>query len=107
MLKTSSTTGRKARAPRWWVRMVSYFPKFSASYLRPQKWTPELANKWIESIPDKCPFERQLWYKDTLLLYIPPLCPFNPLSEQLYSIKLEAKTYLYDLEKKFKEKDSG
>ena len=80
--------------------MVSSLPKFSWPSLRPRRWTPELALKWISLIPDKCPFERQLWVGNALVLYVPPLCPFNPFSEQLYAIKLEAKTFLYDLEKR-------
>jgi Mo-dependent nitrogenase C-terminus. len=60
----------------------------------PTEWTPSLARKWVNSIPPKCPFERQLWWGDRLVLYIPPLCPLNPFSTQLYEIRIEAQTYL-------------
>ena len=95
-----SSSGRKARAPRWWGVFTNYLPELSVPFLCPKIWNKELANKWVNAVPDKCPFERQIWIDDTLLLYIPPLCPLNPLSKQLYEIKLEAKTFLYSLEKK-------
>lgn len=92
-----SADGRKARPPQWWSRFVSKLPKIYIDALRPKTWTPELAERWIALTPAKCPFERQLWYGNTLLLYIPPLCPLNPLSAQFYQTHLEALTYLYDL----------
>ena len=93
-LKPTSSSGRRARAPRWWGRAVDTLPKFRIPALRPSHWTPSLAKKWVNSIPAKCPFERQLWWEDKLVLYIPPLCPLNPLSTQLYEIRIEAQTYL-------------
>jgi hypothetical protein len=33
-----------------------------------------------------------------LVLYVPPLCPLNPLSSQLYEIRLQAQTYLAQLQ---------
>jgi hypothetical protein len=98
MLSTRSASGKKARAPRWWGVFSQNLPKFYAPGLTPKTWTPELARKWVESIPSKCPFERQLWWKDKLILYIPPLCPFNPLSTQLYAIRISAQQYLADLD---------
>ena len=100
MFTTRSANGRKARAPRWWSETVDKLPKLSLPFLRPKTWNKKLAYKWINAIPDKCPFERQLWIEETLVLYIPPLCPFNPFSKQLYSIKLEAKTFIYDYDRK-------
>jgi hypothetical protein len=99
MFTTRSSSGSKARAPRWWGKFGEALPKFRAPFLQPKKWNKKLAYKWINAVPDKCPFERQLWVGETLVLYIPPLCPLNPFSKQLYEIKLEAKTYIYDLEK--------
>jgi hypothetical protein len=72
-------------------------PKFSLPLLEPKEWTPELAQKWVDAIPSKCPFERQVWWGEHLVLYIPPLCPLNPFSGQLYSIRLKAQTYLISI----------
>lgn len=99
MLSTKrARSGKRARPPAWWGRMLEGLPKFYVPALRPKSWTPELAQKWVDSVPAKCPFERQLWWGDTLLLYVPPLCPLNPLSSQLYDIRLEAQTYLARLQ---------
>ena len=89
-----SASGARARAPKWWGRTLEGLPRLYVPALRPKSWTPELAQRWVDSVPAKCPFERQLWWGDTLLLYVPPLCPLNPLSPQLYDIRLEAQTYL-------------
>ena len=99
MFTSRSASGRRARAPRWWGKFGDRLPKFYLPYLKPKRWSKKLAYKWVNAIPDKCPFERQLWIGETLILYIPPLCPLNPFSKQLYEIKLEAKTYIYDLKK--------
>jgi hypothetical protein len=97
MSPNSSFLGKKARAPKWWGRTMESLPKFSLPFLEPKEWTPELAQKWVDAIPSKCPFERQLWMGSVLVLYIPPLCPLNPFSAQLYSIRLQAQTYLASL----------
>jgi hypothetical protein len=93
----SFKTNKKARAPRWWGHFAEALPKFSLPFLEPRTWTPELARRWVDAIPSKCPFERQAWWGDRLVLYIPPLCPLNPFSAQLYSIRLKAQTYLASL----------
>jgi len=92
-----SEGGKKARAPRWWGVMVENLPSVIIPALYPKTWSRELAEKWIELIPPKCPFERQVWWGEHLVLYIPPLCPLNPLSSQLYAIRLKAQTYLASL----------
>ena len=93
-----SSKGRRARAPRWWGELAERLPRIYVPFLSPKSWTPELARKWIERVPSKCPFERQFWWGETLVLYVPPLCPLNPLSTQFYSLRLEAQTYLARLE---------
>lgn len=98
MITSISSSGRKARPPKWWGKLVEKVPKIYLSWLRPTIWTPELAKKWMNTIPSKCPFERQWWVGDRLVLFIPALCSLNPLSTQLYSIRLEAQTYLARLE---------
>lgn len=100
MFSSRSSSGKKANSPAWWNNVVAKLPKFSLPFLRPKQWNKEIAEKWANSIPYKCPFERQLWFKETLILYIPPLCSLNPISKQLYSLSIEAKTYLYDLKKR-------
>jgi hypothetical protein len=88
---------KKARAPRWWGRFVENLPKIYIPALYPSDWTVEKAEWWINFIPSKCPFERQIWMCGVLVLYVPPLCPLNPLSSQLYDIRLKAQTYLASL----------
>ncbi len=100
MLRTVSESGKKARGPRWWGVMTESLPKFNLPLLRPKTWTREKAEQWIDLIPAKCPFERQLWWRNVLVLYIPPLCGLNPLSRQLYEIRLEAQTYLMSISDK-------
>lgn len=94
MLTSISTSGSRARPPRSWGAFCEKLPQVRLPWLRPQTWTVELAQRWVDRIPAKCPFERQLWYGDTLVLYIPPLCPLNPISKQLYEIRLEAQIFL-------------
>jgi hypothetical protein len=94
---TRSKFGKSARAPGWWGRLISLVPQFSVPGLRPQTWTRELAEAWVKRIPAKCPFERQIWFGDKLVFYVPPLCPLNPTSAQLYQIRFEAQTYLASL----------
>jgi hypothetical protein len=93
-----SSSGKKARPPRWWGVMVDRVPKVSAPWLKPKSWDIKTAQRWVDLIPSKCPFERQWWVGDTLVLFIPALCSLNPLSTQLYSIRLEAQTFLRQLE---------
>ncbi len=94
MLRTVSSSGKRARAPRWWGELLGLVPQVTLPWLEPEQWTKELAEVWVKKIPPKCPFERQLWVGNRLVLYVPPLCPLNPLSKQLYQIRLKAQTYL-------------
>jgi len=98
MITSISSSGRKARPPKWWGGLVEKIPQIYLPWLRPKVWTPELANKWVNTIPSKCPFERQWWVGDRLVLFIPALCSLNPFSTQLYSLRLEAQTYLVHCE---------
>lgn len=90
---------KRARAPKWWGRFTESLPKFNIPGLEPKAWTPQLAEKWVKMVPPKCPFERELRVGGVLLLYIPPLCPLNPISPQLYSIRIKAQAYLASLPK--------
>lgn len=72
-------------------------PQFELPWLRPRRWTPELARRWVNSVPAKCPFEREWRIRGVLVLYVPALCPLNPFSAQLYQIRIEAQQYLADV----------
>jgi hypothetical protein len=98
----SSTKGKRARAPKWWLEGVDKLPKARLPWLKPKKWDRATAQAWVDRIPSKCPFERQLWWGDRLVLYIPPLCPLNPVSAQLYEIRIEAQAFLSGLADKEK-----
>jgi hypothetical protein len=80
--------------------MVDNIPKIYLPWLKPKSWDKSIAERWVNLIPSKCPFERQWWVGNTLILFIPALCSLNPLSTQLYSIRLEAQTFLKQLESK-------
>jgi len=84
----------RTRPPRWWGVFTSSLPKFNLPWIEPKSWTPELAKRWVDAIPAKCPFEREWRIRGVLVLYIPPLCPLNPFSTQLYRIRIEAQAYL-------------
>jgi hypothetical protein len=84
----------RARAPQWWGHFTESLPQFSLPFLEPDVWTPELAQAWVDRIPAKCPFEQAAYWRGRLVLYIPPLCPLNPLSTQLYRIRIRAQEYL-------------
>jgi hypothetical protein len=88
----------RTRPPAWWGKFTSKLPKFDLPGLTPRHWTPELARAWVERIPAKCPFEREVRFRGILLVYIPPLCPLNPFSTQLYAARIEAQEYLATME---------
>ena len=44
---------------------------------------------WLaKTLPDSCPFEREIKFNDKVILYIPPLCKLNPLYEEVIEQKL-------------------
>lgn len=92
-----SSKGARARPPRWWGVFVSNLPRVIIPALYPKEWSKELAEAWVKRIPPKCPFERQIWLGEILIVYVPALCPLNPLAVQLYEIRLKAQTYLASL----------
>lgn len=85
---------RRVRPPAWWGQFTGKLPKFYLPGLTPRQWTSELARKWVDAIPAKCPFERAVWWRGVLVVYIPALCPLNPISTQLYRIRIEAQQFL-------------
>lgn len=75
--------------PKWWAKLMSHYPQISLpalDSLYEYKWFKD----FIKNLPQKCPFERQIWYNETLILFIPPLCHFNPLYTQLLTLKLKS-----------------
>jgi hypothetical protein len=85
---------RRARSPAWWGRLTALLPQFDLPGIEPDVWTVELAERWVRSVPAKCPFERAVWWRGVLVLYIPALCSLNPVSGQLYRIRIAAQAYL-------------
>lgn len=94
MITTRSSSGIRAKSPTWWDKLVSAIPELHLPILEPKEWTPEIAEAWIKRVPPKCPFERQFWWGNTLIMFVPALCPLNPFSAQLYGLRLKALTYL-------------
>lgn len=87
-------SSRRVRPPAWWSKFTPLLPKFDLPWLEPKVWTVELAERWVAAIPAKCPFERAVWWRGVLVVYIPALCPLNPISTQLYRIRIEAQQFL-------------
>jgi hypothetical protein len=57
---------------------------------------PKMAHLVCKMIPAHCPFERKIQLFDRTLLYIPPLCKFNPLYDQLIELRFKSLIYLAD-----------
>ena len=89
---------RKAREPKWWVEMVSKLPQFRLTYLDNMEMDLDRAKFICKLIPSKCPFNRQYWVGNRLVLFIPPLCHFNPLYRQLTDLRLRAEEAVYKSE---------
>lgn len=85
-----SQSGKKAHAPMWWVALVGKVPQIHTNTLSTmysdKKWFKDM----VENLPQKCPFERQVWWKDTLVVFVPALCHFNPFFTQLMELKLKS-----------------
>jgi hypothetical protein len=80
---------QRAHEPEWWRNLMSHYPQFSTSvltHLYEYKWF----RKFLRELSVKCPFERQIWFKNTLVVYIPALCKFNPFYTQLIHLKVKA-----------------
>ncbi|MBW4520863.1 MAG: Mo-dependent nitrogenase C-terminal domain-containing protein [Scytolyngbya sp. HA4215-MV1] len=57
---------------------------------------PDLAHRLCQSIPARCPFEREIKFMGRTILYIPPMCKLNPLYEQVIALRFRALCYLAD-----------
>lgn len=89
-MNTKSETGRQAHEPQWWADFFEYFyPRVSLGIIDKLARENSTVKNFIRNLPSKCPFERQYWFKDTLVVYVPALCKFNPLFTQLMRLKAE------------------
>jgi hypothetical protein len=57
---------------------------------------PKFAHFLCKAIPAQCPFERDITLFGRKLFHIPPMCKFNPLYEQVVSLRFKALCYLAD-----------
>jgi hypothetical protein len=57
---------------------------------------PKLAHRLCQTIPARCPFEREIQFMGRTILYIPPMCKLNPLYEQVVALRFRALCYLAD-----------
>ena len=56
-----------------------------------------LAHRLCKSIPNQCPFERQIKLFGRTILSIPPMCKLNPLYNEVVSLRFRAICYLADV----------
>jgi hypothetical protein len=87
---SKSRSGIKARMPKWWAIFMSHYPQISLKIFDRLYDRYKVFRNLVEKLPKKCPFERQIWYNDILILYIPALCTFNPFYTQLMTLKLKS-----------------
>lgn len=85
---------KKAKEPRWWKDFIHKIPQLRIKKLDELEFNQKNAEFICKLIPKKCPFNRQFWVGDTLVLFIPPLCHFNPFYQQLSDLRLRAETFL-------------
>jgi Mo-dependent nitrogenase C-terminus len=53
--------------------------------------------KWLcQTLPAKCPFERDFRLWGGAIAHIPPLCKLNPLYDELVNLRFRALSYLAD-----------
>ncbi|KYC38451.1 Mo-dependent nitrogenase [Scytonema hofmannii PCC 7110] len=57
---------------------------------------PTVARFLCKLIPAQCPFERKLKLFNRVVLYIPPLCNFNPFYYQLINLRFRCLSCLVD-----------
>jgi hypothetical protein len=68
-----------------------------------RKWLDNLvitdsafAHRLCKSIPNQCPFEREIKLLGHTLVTIPPLCKLNPLYNEVIALRFRAICYLAD-----------
>jgi hypothetical protein len=85
-----SQSGKKAHSPAWWVALVGKIPQIKSKTLSKMYSDNNQFKDLIEKLPKKCPFERQIWFKDKLIMFVPALCHLNPFYTQLMELKLKS-----------------
>lgn len=58
---------------------------------------PTFAHRLCKSIPNQCPFERQIELFGRTILSIPPMCKLNPLYNEVIGLRFRAICYLADV----------
>jgi len=58
---------------------------------------PTFAHRLCKSIPNQCPFERQIELFGHTILSIPPMCKLNPLYNEVIGLRFRAICYLADV----------
>lgn len=56
-----------------------------------------VAHRICKSIPNQCPFEREVKVFGHIILRIPPLCKLNPLYDEVVALRFRAICYLADV----------
>lgn len=56
-----------------------------------------LAHRLCRTIPNQCPFEREIALFGKTILNIPPLCKLNPLYNEVIALRFRAICYLADV----------
>lgn len=56
-----------------------------------------LAHRLCQSIPNQCPFEREITLFGHTIVSIPPLCKLNPLYDEIVALRFRAICYLADV----------
>lgn len=75
------------------LRQIKLIKKWNSlvSKLIPQinpAWAKPLVKFLARKLPDHCTFNKSLWVKGVLVVYIPTLCNLNPLFEAILDEKL-------------------
>jgi hypothetical protein len=84
-----SSSGAVAREPKWWGSFFEYYyPDISLGIIEKLALNNTRVGEFIANLPSKCPFERQYWIGDRLIMYVPALCKFNPFFRQLMRLKV-------------------
>lgn len=78
------------------LRNIKNFSKLVNTII-PQIKGPTLLIKFLANIlPDYCVFERAIFYRGHLVVYIPKLCTLNPFYEAIIQYRLSSYNSLFN-----------